>query len=388
MPMLYGPLLECPSCKQPKSYGRCFIGDSGLMFRCQRCAHCHLEPLPTAKKKIIYIDQFALSKMVKLKGDTFWSHLYRRLIDLASEDLIACPYAFIHAEESLLSIALRSALKGVYRQIGGHDEFKRPGEIEKAQLTRLLKQFVGKPDPEPEPSWTDWAKKNPHCWSDLFHVHVDFDIDEDAVRSLREDKERFRKIMEGQCEEWKKKPQSFEEDVESNYVSWRTTLLKTRWHLVDWLVRWVLVLNGYECHPVFDKTLPAETWKKALGVVNEFFLSETWKQALFIWLWVRVWAKIAEMARNPKGGRKPQPGDYYDCQVLAYYSPYCDAMFIDGGFRAIACAPQLNVEARFGTRCFSEKNRDEFIAYFDDIERMMPQDHKDALLFVHPTEDE
>jgi hypothetical protein len=99
-----------------------------------------------------------------------------------------------------------------------------------------------------------------------------------------------------------------------------------------------------------------------------------------------LWAKIAEMARSPRGGRKPQPGDYFDAQVLTYYAPYCDAIFIDRGYRAIACDPRVDVEGRFGTKCFSEQNRDEFLEYLKEIESSMSQSHKDALLYVHPSE--
>jgi hypothetical protein len=259
----------------------------------------------------------------------------------------------------------------MYREIAGADEFKRPAETEKAQLTRLLKQFVGKPDIREEPAWKDWAKRNPHRWADIVHVHVDFDIDEDNVRLLRDAKARFKENMTQQCEDWKNAPQSFEDDVGANYTSWRTTLLKGRLQLVDWLRRWVLVLN--------------ETEPNALVRLDEFFLSENWKQAPFAYLWVRLWAKVAEMARNPKGGRKPQLGDYYDAQVLSYYAPYCDAMLIDGGFRAIACDPKVDVEGHFNTRCFSEQNRDGFLSYLDDVERAMPLLHKEALAFVYPT---
>lgn len=374
MPMLYGPLETCPQCKQPASFGRCMVTAHGLTFRCQRCPHFTLEPLPPITKKVIYIDQFALSKMVKPMTDSFWSELHRQLLNLASNELIVCPYSPMHKDESLLSVSLRDALKGMYRTIAGSVRFNRPFNIEKAQLTRQLKQFLGKTEPEDHlPSWKDWTDENPHRWSDLFSVHVDFDIDEDSVREMRAEKEHFRNGMVGQCEEWTKNPQTFNEDVEANYTSWRTTLLKSRLEIVTWLVEWVRLLNKDEANPI--------------GVVNQFFLSEVWKQAPFAYLWVRLWAKIAEMARSPRGGRKPQLGDYFDAQVLTYYAPYCDAIFIDRGYRAIACDPRVNVEGRFGTKCFSEQNRDEFMDYLNEIAKSMSQSHKDTLRYVHPAEE-
>jgi len=276
----------------------------------------------------------------------------------------------MHVEESLLSIKLREGLKAMYRNIGGENQFKRPPEIRKAQLARALKLFLGKPDPpDDDPLWRDWSRGNPNCWSDAFNVHVDFGIDEDSVRELRAAKNSFCETMKNQAEEWRQNPKSLEEDIDANYMSLRTTLVRDKW-LVLWLVQWVKALDDREGNP--------------LRVVNEFFLSDEWMQTPFPYLWVRSWAKIAEMVRSPRGSRKPQSGDYYDAQILTHYAPYCDAMFIDGGYREIARDPRVGVQERFGTKCFSEQNRDQFLAYLDKLEQAMPDNHREALAVIHP----
>jgi hypothetical protein len=371
MAMLYGPLATCPQCRRPSSFGRCIVGQKDLIFRCGVCAYSRTEPLPQIRKKIIYIDQFAISKMVKQRDDPFWAGLHRRLADLANKNLITCPHSPMHVDESLFEVNLRDALKGMYREIAGEDAFKRPPEIAKAQLTRSLKKFLGKPDPAGEdPMWRDWTDRNPHRWLDLFDVHVNFDIFEGHVKQLRAEKQAFWEGMKVQAEACRQQPQTFEEDIEANYASWRTLLLTTNARLTYWLLQCVLHLEGKERNPV--------------EVLNQFFLSEAWKETPFAFLWVRVWAKVAEMVRNPRGSRKPQPGDYYDAPVLAYYAPYCDAMFIDGGYRAIATDPRVDVQGHFGTACFSEQTRGEFIAYLDAIDSGMSQAHRETLAYIYP----
>ena len=69
MAMLFGPLSTCPRCNQPDRYGRCLVTVKGLLFKCNQCGHHEAKELPPLAKKIIYIDQFALSKMVKNKDD-------------------------------------------------------------------------------------------------------------------------------------------------------------------------------------------------------------------------------------------------------------------------------------------------------------------------------
>lgn len=392
MPMLYGPLSVCPECHAVSAFGRCMLGERGLIFRCQQCSYWKLEVVPPVTKKIIYLDQCALSKMVKLKNDPFWGGLHKRLISLASQSLITCPYSPIHVEESLLSVAHREALKAMYREIGGEDRFKRPAEIEKAQLTRSLKVFLGNHH-DTDPAWRDWTDRNPHRWADCFMVHVDFDVDEGFVRSLRQAKDTFCDGMRKQAEEWKQLRQSFADDVEANYQSWRSTAIPAyrawvaltggkgfffapmRVQLIHWLVQWLESLDKKVVTPV--------------EVVDRFFQSDAWKEVPSVYLWVRVWAKIAELTRNPKGARKPSRGDLYDAQVLAYYLPYCDAMFLDGEFCEIARDERVTGKGRFPTKCFAEGRRDEagrdaFVEYLDGIQRQMTESHRTALEFIYP----
>jgi hypothetical protein len=99
--------------------------------------------LPPIKKQILYIDQFALSKMVKNRDDQFWGGLYDRLVRLTANDIITCPSSPIHIEESQFAHGLRDALKAMYRQIAGDDEFRQPEDIEKRQLARSLRAYIG-----------------------------------------------------------------------------------------------------------------------------------------------------------------------------------------------------------------------------------------------------
>ena len=96
--MLYGPLQTCPKCGQPESFIERYLRRRGLTFKCNKCRHTELKELPPITKQIIYIDQFALSKMVKNKDDPFWAELHERLTRLKTNEVITCPYSPIHIE--------------------------------------------------------------------------------------------------------------------------------------------------------------------------------------------------------------------------------------------------------------------------------------------------
>jgi hypothetical protein len=91
MSILFGPLEDCPHCSRGACFGRCTIGRDDILYRCQYCLATDRKTLPIVTKKVIYLDQFALSNMVKQKSDPFWRDLHARLLDLAAKNLITCP---------------------------------------------------------------------------------------------------------------------------------------------------------------------------------------------------------------------------------------------------------------------------------------------------------
>lgn len=114
-----------------------------------------------------------------------------------------------------------------------------------------------------------------------------------------------------------------------------------------------------------------------LDVLAEFLKPPNALMTPFLDIRCRLWATIAQQERNPKGPREPKPSDGYDVDMLGYYAPYCDAMFIDNEFRGMASNAQCAVEARYGTRLFScqGSGRTKFLAYLDGIRAGATKEH-------------
>jgi hypothetical protein len=387
MALLFGVLETCPRCKQPASFGRCWITAKGLLFKCNKCGHQEAKDLPPIKKPILYIDQFALSKMVKNRDQEFWGELYGRLVRLTASDIITCPFSPVHVRESKFSHRLRDSLKKMYRQIAGDNQFRSQEDIEKRQLARALRANLGCKDSKPTEVCEDDAfERSPHRWSDIVNVYVDFPYNEELIAGLKAAKESFHLSMQAMCERWRANPVAFDEQVELEASAFRATVQLYRqqtggnpdrygWFgslleldVVDWLVSTVQAIAPDETNP--------------LDVVERFANSQQFRDTPCIYLRTRIWAKIAELVLNPKGPRKPRASDGYDASVLASYAPYCQAMLIDGGFREIAIDSRIDVEQRFGTKVFSEQNKDAFLCYLDELERAVPHEHWRNLAFI------
>lgn len=84
------PFINCPQCGA-KAFGVLYIQGHRFFRRCGECWHDQSYRLPPVSKKVVYLDQFAISNMMKVlnpdssadqRGGTsnsFWLSLFRRV---------------------------------------------------------------------------------------------------------------------------------------------------------------------------------------------------------------------------------------------------------------------------------------------------------------------
>src|SRR5258708_3053049 len=104
------PYFPCPKCNK-ESFGVLSIGRNVYTRRCKECWFSNHFHLPELHKKIIYLDQFVISEMMKAiheklgktgRVDPFWLRLFEKLGRLSHLQLIICPDSHYHQQESLL----------------------------------------------------------------------------------------------------------------------------------------------------------------------------------------------------------------------------------------------------------------------------------------------
>ena len=62
------PFRKCPQCKN-ESFGTLHVGGNRHRKRCKDCRYSHDEVLPDVSKNVIYLDQFAVSELYKIKEE-------------------------------------------------------------------------------------------------------------------------------------------------------------------------------------------------------------------------------------------------------------------------------------------------------------------------------
>jgi len=95
------PYRTCPECGH-ETFGILLIRDNRYTRRCRDCWHSSEYRLPELRRKIIYLDQFVISNLMKLvtpsakgrekvKADAFWQELHDLLIQSVTFSLSYAP---------------------------------------------------------------------------------------------------------------------------------------------------------------------------------------------------------------------------------------------------------------------------------------------------------
>jgi hypothetical protein len=298
--------------------------------------------LPRSDTKIIYLDQCAISGIAKAK-DELWLRMYETLKGLMQRGLIICPASQLHYEESLLSEDWWRELRAVYQTLAGLCRFCSLEDIELAQWQEAIRSHLGAAD---QP---DGRQVVHRCEDEESPPTAD-------LAEIRQNKAGMHRRMHRVLEP----AQSFGSAILAESRRYVDQVLRdyaagiaTAVWLMGQLEAEVLRIRPDEGEPS--------------SVVEEFLQSEIAATVPFLDIWSRLWATIAQHVQSQVVPRKLKSSDIYDVQALAYYGPYCDAMFVDNEFRKLALQRNVDVPGRYGVRLFSKSSREAFMAYLDDI---------------------
>lgn len=383
---------DCPRCHAPKAYGPRTVFGQFWMCRCLKCRYYKPEPLPTIQKKIVYLDQFALSHILSAK-EVRWAEVHQRLKLLSSMQVLLCPFSSIHVEESLLASQSRDDLKALYRDLGGGDKFLLPYKVTQNQLLDALHCYLG-PDKPPlcwmKPrTWQEFAEKNPHRWWDDLMVFAEFPINLEHIARIQQRKDALHADLQSVAENWKGETNHFNDDVKREARSFGDSLLIAYGELSGGRRFDPNTPPGFQPGVMLVHWLAAEVCKARpdepdpIDIVTQFLQSPEVANAPFQYIASRLWATIAALVRS-KMPRQSKPSDNYDVTVISTFAPYCDAMIVDNEFRGMASQKNIDIERRFGVRLFSARTLPAFIGYLDELLSSIPVDHRMAVKAIYP----
>ncbi|OXS54978.1 hypothetical protein B1A99_24675 [Cohnella sp. CIP 111063] len=353
--------------------------------------------LPILNKKVIYLDQFAISNMMKAlnpkmrsnqgrKVDEYWLRLFERLDSLCKLQLIVCPDSEIHNNESLLS-GFFEPLKRMYELLSDGRTFFEKGMIKRKQIVEHFSNWLnGRQETSLnlDPQSVIHGKIN--AWASRLIISVNMGNDNDIVEAIKEYRDQSFIGLEEVFNYWissknldlkfwyKHEIQSFGNATMKSYINYLSKLKSAHEYSarpeellpndsVQLISDMKSILDQFEFHNL------EQMWAKIIEYFNEADFSQLPTLHISALL-------FAAIARQAAIGRKrpPNRGTMNDVNMISSYMPYCDAMFIDKEFSNILGEiPEgdLNYKARI----FSLSTREEFMEYLNTIEKSATAEH-------------
>jgi hypothetical protein len=381
------PFKTCPRCHRDK-FGVLNVGDSSYTRRCSDCDFDAHFSLPKPRKKIIYLDQFAISLMVKVPfGRTpnadHWIRL-RNVLERAIEwQAIVCPHSDNHERESWLDNRLGPDYENFYRHLSLNRSFKSPFDIQSFQIYDALRIFENDSPCSSWPRWHYFLENDPDVWHDFFYMTVNLnktrqkDLNRQAKNALAEQTRRL-------TDYFRTSGKSFEDQykLEVNQQGKNIVLMYTR----DEKRRAESKTPEELAEALMEGSIYSETVRHIMRYLTrcgysdenlatrtvDFLFSPVFKDINVVRLTAALWAGIARKVSLKEAEVKAS--DYNDVELISHYGPYCDAMLIDRRMKDLLLSNPVKDKVCLATKFFSAGNLNELCDFIEKSIDHIPLD--------------
>jgi hypothetical protein len=337
---------------------------AGKQYTRSCCACGFMQTYPfwsELKKSVIYVDQFAISNMMKAidvaakahnraLADPFWLTLFESLERICKLQLAICPESHQHRVESVVS-RFYERLKRMNEQLSYGVTFDSHIQIEQQQTDVALLSWLEGKQPAYDFNPERVTSGGLDDWQGRLIVSVSSCYRPERVDAIRRDRDRHHAALAEWFEQCRARIQkSFQYAFNIERDGCRDGLLRSG---CGW-IHDVLKAHGVNDAEVGDQTLA-------------FLNSDIFRDTPFNRISTRLFAMIAYRAAN--GQKRPLGrGISNDIDVVSSLMPYCDAMFIDNECRGLLSNIPKKYALGYTTRIFSRSNGDEFLDYIKSIE--------------------
>jgi len=402
------PFTDCPKCKKKSAYGLLMVNSGSYTKRCKECWHSENYKLPALNKKIIYLDQFVISNMMKTineklgkkdKVDKIFLKLFEELDKMVKLQLIICPDSMYHRDESLFSFY--KALKRMYEHLSNGTTFYDSGTIRRFQIDEDFKSFID----NRTCNWKllldvdDVLHGDRDEWQGKWLITVDSQISEKEIESFR----KLRLVAHQGITEifntWRKeKNKSYSTFFKETASSYGSAVVNRYTNMMTMYMQEAMGARKLTADDLFSMTseesilissllryLPkgAEDLKN-INKVMTYLKSDRQENIPINEIYSAIWAAIAYQAS--RGGRitPPNKGMFNDIEMVATLLPYCDAIFVDKDMHSLMNFGAVKtVLSKYKCKIFSLTNIDDFFEYLEEINKNTSKKHLQTIKDVY-----
>lgn len=365
----------------------------------RRCIHCWFDqrlPLPALKKRIIYLDQFVISNMMKEldpateNASGFYRSLFERLDRLSKLQLIVCPDSPIQDHESVVDTRYKK-IRSVFRQLSHGVSFQDPKTLRYVDIMRAFRCWLGGKPSERGIDWHLALRPNPDVWYDDIRIQLNFTVP-GLPQELNEAREHITKELHQTCEEWRADRSFNFRHVFDNELDASARVILDRY--VRYTAHFAAVSSGRApfddevSFPPQEATLISRmlselapscpSWDERFERIRAFFVSRHFRTVPGIRISALFWATIArEINSGRQPDRFPTAPMFNDIDAVAMYASLCDAMFVDKEISHLTKQGELQQELTGSAAFFSLRKNEkaDFLEFLDSIEKSAPAEH-------------
>jgi len=398
------PYLKCPKCHKPEVFGTNWISGNGFTRRCKECFYIEDFKLPKLNKKVIYLDQFVISlvmkalnnKLGKTKStDSFWLALFEKIDRLLKLQLIICPASTFHQDES--APYQFEAQRRMYEHLSNGSSFYDPGTIKRFQISYYFRQMIkGAEKPEFKLDRNHVIRGHYNDWQERIRLSVNFDIKAEEIEQLKSFKVKINQALAQLFEAWKKENgRKYKDWFIEEVMAYGQAIVR---QYFDNLSKIYFVSIGrvpataeeyfnlmmsdantiiHDLQGYLPETKDPDKKKENLKKVIDFLLSEKMADIPSIRLMAQLWSAIADQFAHGGRRRNPSDGIANDISMVSTILPYCEAMFIDREMHGLLNHAEVkkDVRNRYKTKIYSVANKKEIMEYLDSIESAASEAH-------------
>lgn len=388
--LVTAPFRSCPNCAADE-FGVYAVWSQSYSRRCRRCWHKGDFPLWRLARKVVYIDQFAISNMVKALNpacrrheaaalDPFWLTLFERLERITKLQIATCPYSDVHRHESMVS-GFFQPLRRMYEHLSQGVEFESTDEIALSQLHIALLSWLNHEAPRYDFNAETVTGGGLNDWKERFIISTSDEPPLALVSGIRNFRQgvhaKLRLLFDRELRSTQQI--GFEYWLDRERKAGGRAILQAdrlRSQRLEEMTTGIMPFspeNFYESHALDQLNIIVSVLRRhgtadrdLAARVLAFLDSDEFKDYPASRIATLVWAAFSRAASN---GQKepPNQGMANDVRVLTLL-PYCDAMFVDNGCRALWEKIPGRYRAIYRTQLFSPKTRENLLAYLQRIE--------------------
>ncbi|MGO9317235.1 MAG: hypothetical protein ACLPXT_06560 [Terracidiphilus sp.] len=412
------PYRTCPKCGH-ETFGIISISGTEYTRCCRDCWNKADFRLPEGRKKIIYLDQFVVSNLVKLKNpttpaqerlaaDPFWQELYGLIFQLRFLQMICCPDSWSHEEESRIS-NMNADLKEMYERLSGGNSFHQFNDIKSEQIGELALAWSEGREPQFNFDPRSVLSKDPDEWNERYFFTFQDNpfVTKTGIRQTRQ--ANHANVARLFTDVWAKQVRDFDYWYDLERTEYQKAIIQSYVRSQQERQEVIAPINPSEqmSIEVLDKFLPSfvegviyslqhvmrfpreggvRSPEEQANMLLGFFKANRISEAPFLKLQAMMCAVIA--MRAAAGQREPpNEGMTTDIDNVAHLLPYCEAMFMDNECRALMLNVPMRVRPDDAKKLYSMQVKDEFLAFLRDIRNSITVEHVQAIREVYGDKD-